>query len=187
MDGSPVPSTHDIIDHILNNLEGVEYMELISEEHVEKTWREVAQLTPARVNKEILAFGKSQPDLLAFIVSYTEDITPEIKKLGVYLAFVIYKMFHGLQNKIPRVSSKEILACYADNEHYLQSFEGIHERLLERIVTTQQPKQPHVMNYIIEALMEDPEENEICELPEEDKGFLFILLKTIMEVLNQKV
>jgi len=162
-------------------------MELISEKHVEKTWREVASLTPIRMNKEILAFGKSQPDLLAFIMSYTEDITPEIKELGVYLAFVIYKMFHGLHNKIPRVSSKEILARYADNEHYLQNLEGVDERLLERIVKAQKPNQPHVMNYIIEALMEDPEESEIGELTEEDAGFLFILLKTVMEVLDHKV
>ena len=162
-------------------------MELISAEHVDNTWQEVASLTPVRMNKEILAFGKSQPDLLAFIVSYTEDLTPEIKELGVYLAFVIYKMFHGLQNKIPRISSKEILACYADNEHYLQSLEGVHDRLLERIVKAQKPKQPHVMNYIIEALMEDAEESEIGELTEEDAGFLFILLKTIMEVLDHKV
>ena len=162
-------------------------MDLISDEHVEETWREVASLTPTRMNKEILAFGKNQPDLLAFIVSYTEDITPEIKELGVYLAFVIYKMFHGLQNKIPRVTSKEILACYAGNEHYLQSLEGIHERLLERIIKAQRPKQPHVMNYIIEALMEDPDESELGEMTEEDVGFLFILLKTVMEVLDQKV
>jgi len=43
------------------------------------------------------------------------------------------------------------------------------------------------MNYIIEALMEDAEESEIGELTEEDAGFLFILLKTIMEVLDHKV
>jgi hypothetical protein len=162
-------------------------MELISAEHVENTWRKVASLTPVVMNKEILAFGKSQPDHLAFTVSYTEDLTAEIKELGVYLAFAIYKMFHGLQNKIPRISSKEILACYADNEHYLQSLEGVHDRLLERIVKAQKPKQPHVMNYIIEALMEDDEESEIGELTEEDAGFLFILLKTIMEVLDHKV
>ena len=162
-------------------------MELISEKHVEKTWREVDSLTPAGMNIEILSLGKSQSDLLAFLMTYTEDRNPEIKKLDIYLAFVIYGRFCGLQNKIPRASAKEILACYVDNEHCLQSLEGIHERLLKRIVTAQKPKQPHVMNYIIEALMEDPEESEIGELTEEDKGFLFILLKTIMEVLDHKV
>jgi hypothetical protein len=79
------------------------------------------------------------------------------------------------------------LARYADNEHYLQNLEGVDERLLERIVKAQKPNQPHVMNYIIEALMEDPEESEIGELTEEDAGFLFILLKTVMEVLDHKV
>jgi hypothetical protein len=34
------------------------------------------------------------------------------------------------------------------------NLEGIHERLLGKIVKTQNPKQPRVMNYIIEALME---------------------------------
>jgi hypothetical protein len=84
-------------------------MELISEEHIENTWREVASLTHIRVDKEILASGKSRPDLLAYIVSHAENITPDIKELGVYLAFVIYKMFHISQNKIPRVSSNRLL------------------------------------------------------------------------------
>jgi hypothetical protein len=65
--------------------------------------------------------------------------------------------------------------------------EGVHEGLLGRIIRTQKPKQPHVMNYIIETLMEDPEESELDELTEEDKGFLFILLKTTMDVLDHKV
>jgi hypothetical protein len=62
------------------------------------------------------------------------------------------------------------MACCEDNERYLQSLEGFQEWLFEIIVRTQTPKQPYVMNHIIEALMEDPEENEICELTDEDTG-----------------
>jgi hypothetical protein len=136
-------------------------MEIISDKHVGKTWREVASLKSVRMNKGILTFGKTQPDLLAFIVSYTVDIAPAIKELGVCLAFVIYKMFQGLQSKIPRVSSKEILACYEGNEDYLQGLEEAKERLIDRIIKVQLPRQPNVMNYIIEALMEDPEQKAI--------------------------
>ncbi len=161
-------------------------MELISETHVEKTWQEVGSLAPGRMNREIIAFGKDQPELLAFVMSYTEDLTPDAKELGVYLAFVVFKMFQGSQNKIRKASSKEILACYEGNVHYLKSLEGINDRLIERIVKAQPPKQPNVMNYIIEAIMEDSEESEIIELSEEDKGYLFVLLKTVMDVLDQK-
>jgi hypothetical protein len=54
-------------------------MELISAEHVENTWRKVASLTPVVMNKEILAFGKSQPDLLAFTVSYMKILQLRLK------------------------------------------------------------------------------------------------------------
>ena len=51
----------------------------------------------------------------------------------------------------------------------------------------QTSRQPYVVNYIVDALMEDEEAEDAMALTEEQKDFLFLLLKTVIDVLDQKV
>ena len=67
-------------------------MDLLSEGFVEKTWQQVAEFTPDRANKEMIAMGKNQPDLLAFLMAYTDDLQQEVKELAIYIAFVVYNI-----------------------------------------------------------------------------------------------
>jgi len=160
-------------------------MEPISDQFVEKTWQGVDGFTPARANKEMLAMGKNQPDLLAFLMAYTDDLQQEVKELAIYIAFVVYKMFHDSAVKIPKISSREIMARYDKNALFLEGLEGTHGKIIDRIENYKASKQPYVMKYVLEALMEDAEEEDI-DLTEEDIGFIFILLKTEIEVLDSR-
>ena len=156
-------------------------MEPLSEEFVERTWREVAGFSPARANKGMLAMGKNQPDLLAFLIAFTADLRQEVKELAIYIAFVVYTMFLDVKGTIPKFSSREIMGIYDANALFLETLEGTHER----IATVQVSKQPYVMKYVLEALMEDAEEDGIA-LTEEDIGFLFVLFKTEIELLDSR-
>ena len=160
-------------------------MDLLSEWFVEKTWKQVAEFTPARANKEMLTMGKNQPDLLAFMMAYTDDLQQEVKELAIYIAFVIYKMFLDSSGKIPRISSKEIMTRYNENTRFMESLKGANEKFIDRIASVQVSKQPYVMKYVLEALMEDAEEDGI-NMSEEDIGLLFILFKTEIEVLDKR-
>jgi hypothetical protein len=160
-------------------------METLSEEFVEQTWQQIAGFPPERSAKEMHAMGKSQPDLLAFLLAYTEDLRQEVKELGIYIAFVVYKLFHDSAGKIPKISSKEIMARYDENARFLEALEGTHEKIFDRIAKVTGSKQPYVMKYVLEALMEDADEESI-DLTEKDIGFLFVLLKTEIEVLDNK-
>ncbi len=160
-------------------------MDLLSEGFVEKTWQRVAEFTPDRANKEMIAMGKKQPDLLAFLMAYTDDLDQEVKELAIYIAFVVYKMFLDSSSKIPRISSKEIMATYDENTRLIESLEGAHEKFIDRIASVQVSKQPYVMKYVLDALMEDAEEDGI-DLTEEAIGSLFILFKTEIDVLDKR-
>ena len=160
-------------------------MEPLSEEFVEKTWQQVAEFTPDRGNKEMLAMGKNQPDLLAFLMAYTDDLQQEVKELAIYIAFVVYKMFLDSSGKIPKISSKEIMARYNENARFMESFEGAHEKFIDRIASIQVSEQPYVMKYVLETLMEDAEEDGI-DLSEDNIGSLFILFKTEIGVLDKR-
>ncbi|MGE5300399.1 MAG: hypothetical protein ACM3MB_05485 [Acidobacteriota bacterium] len=160
-------------------------MDPLSEQFVEKTWQQVADFTPAKAKKEMLAMGKNQPDLLAFLTAYVDNLHQDVKELAIYISFVVYKMFLDSSGKIPRISSKEIISRHGENTRFIESLEGVHEKLFNRIASVTVSKQPYVMKYVLEALMEDAEEDG-TDLTEEDIGFLFLLFKTEIEVLDSK-
>ena len=161
-------------------------MDLLSEEVVEKVWRQVSSFSPVIANKEMSDMGKRQADLLAFLMAYTEDLRQDVKELAIYIGFVVFKMFSDSSGgNIPLISSKEIMAVYDENARLISSIEGAHDKFIDRIAAVQVSKQPYVMKYVLEALMEDAEGDGIG-LTEEDIGVLFTLLKTEIDILDKK-
>jgi hypothetical protein len=158
-------------------------MEPLSEEFVEKTWQEAAGLGPDKADREMRAMGKNQPDLLAFLMTFTEDFGQEAKELAVYLGFVVYRMFMGAGGVIPNITSRTIMAEYNKNARLLKSLKGAGAGIFDEVARAASSSQPHVVQYVIEALMEESEEDDL-ELGEEDIALLFVLLKTEIEVLD---
>jgi len=161
-------------------------MKPISEAIVEKTWQEVAGFSPDRATKEMIKVGKSQPELLAFVMESSKEMGPEGRELAVYMFLVVYRMFQQAHGKIKKISSEEIIECYKHNENLLESLEGAHEKFLDRIASVQTSRQPYVVKYVVDALMEEDEGEDALVLTGEQKGFLFLLLKTAIDVIDQR-
>jgi hypothetical protein len=159
--------------------------EPISEKIVEKTWREVAGFSPSQATREMEKMAESQPDLLAFLLASTENMGPDVGELAIYIAFVIYRVFEGSRKKIKKITAREINACYEYNEDLIGRLEGAHEKFLDRIARIQVSKQPYIIKYVVDALMEESEEGDDVDLTDEDKGFLFLLLKTVVDLLDK--
>jgi len=160
-------------------------MEVISEKLVEETWQEVAGFSPNRGRKEMAKLGEKQPDLLSFMVTFTQDLDQEVKELAMHMFFVVYRIFEkGSKKKIRKMSAKEIIESYETNEKLVEKLEGVHEKFLERIAKTTLMAQPYVMKYVLSALME-PDEEDPIELTDEDNGYLFLLLKTVIDLFDQ--
>ncbi|NQT56359.1 MAG: hypothetical protein HQ551_09040 [Desulfobacteraceae bacterium] len=161
-------------------------MELIPEGLVEETWQEFADFSPVRAQKETIKVSKNQPNLLTFMIEFTQDLDLEVRELAIYMFYVVCRMFQkSSTKKIKRISPEEIINCYEKNEHLMESLEGAHDKFLERIAGVQLAGQPYVMKYVVEAIMEDSEEDPV-ELTEEDIGYLFLLLKTVVDLLDEK-
>ncbi len=160
-------------------------MEPIPEEVVEKTWQEVAGFSPNRAKKEMMKVGNSQPDLLAFVMESSNEMGQEVRELSIYMFLVVYRMFQKA-GKIKKISSKEIIECYEHNEGLMERLEGADEKFLDRIASVQTSRQPYVVKYVVDALMEEDGGEDGISLTEEQKGFLFLVLKTVIDVLDQK-
>jgi hypothetical protein len=158
----------------------------IPEEIVERTWQEVSGFTPDKANKEMLKIGNAQPELLAFVVESSKEMGREVSELAIYLFVVVYRMFKEVHGKIRKVSSEEIIQCYQHNEALMERLDGAHDKFLDRIAGVQASGQPHVVKYVADTLMEEDEGEDALLLTEEQKGFLFLLLKTVIDALDQE-
>lgn len=163
-------------------------MKPISEEIVKKTWKEFGNLSPEEAEKETENISKSQPNLLAFMMEFTQELSQEVKELAIFLFYVLYRMFEkSSETKINKISAEETITCYEKNEHLIQSLEGVHEKFLERIAGIQLSGQPYIMKYVVESLTEAPDDDDPVSLTEEDIGYLFLLLKTVVDLLDQTI
>ncbi len=161
-------------------------MEPIPNELVEETWQEVALFDPDLAGKEMMKAGNSQPELLTFMVEFTQDLNQEVQELAIYMFFVVYRMFQkSSKKKIKQIPAEDIIECYEDNEDLMQSLEGAHEKFFERIARVQLARQPYVMKYVVDTLIEEPEDEDTAALAEDDVGLLFLLLKTVVEALDK--
>ncbi len=162
-------------------------MEPIPEELVEEIWQETAGFSPDQINKRIKKLSKSQPNLLAFIIEFSQDLDQEAKELAMYMFFVVFRMFQkSSHKKIKRISPEKIIEYYEKNENFIQSLEGVHEKIFERIARVQLSEQPYVLKYVTETLMEAPYEEDPILLTEQDAGLVFMLLKTVVDVLDKQ-
>ncbi len=161
-------------------------MKQISEELVEDIWQEVAMFNPSQISKGMKAASKQQPDLLAFMMEFTQDLDQEVKELAIYMFYNVYRMFNvSYQKRINKISAKDIIKCHEHNEKFMETLDGTHDKFLDRIVRIQVSEQPYVMKYVLETLFEAPEEEDPVELTEEDTGYLFMLFKTVIDLLNK--
>ena len=85
-----------------------------------------------------------------------KEMGQEVRELAIYMFLVIYRMF-----------------------------QGAHEKFLDRIASVQTTRQPYVVKYVVDALMEENGGEENVALTDEQKGFLFLMLKTVIDVLDQ--
>jgi len=160
-------------------------MEQIPEVLVEQTWQEVGNFTAARADREMQKLGKEQPDLLAFILEVTKDLDQDAKELGIYLFFNVVRMFHKASpKKIAAVSSEAILECFEKNGALLESLEGAPQTLFKRMAE-EVSGQPYVTGYVVKAIFEEPDEEDPLDLDDEDVAYLFMVLKTVIDVLNE--
>jgi len=161
-------------------------MEPISEELVEETWQEVSEFSPQRGSSEVQKLGKEQPDLLAFMLEFSDDLEQDVKELAIYLFVVIHRMFRKAYGKpIKRLTAEVIMKGYEKNEKIILDLEGAHEKFYDRIARVQLSEQPYIMKYVVESLFEMPDEEDPVALTDDEIGIMFLLLKTVIDLFDE--
>jgi hypothetical protein len=165
--------------------EGAQSVSEIPEEIVTSTWQAVAAISEERAHREIEKVGREQSELLAFVLGSVSDCRPQAQELAVYLYFVIYQIFkNATKGRFLPINEEQIEAGISRNEERLARLEGAHPRFQERVALLEMSPQPCVVKYLVDAIMEAPEIEDPVELSEEESGILFLVLKTVIDLLH---
>ncbi len=100
-------------------------MEMISEDLVEETWREVAEFEDEHAQAEMASLSRIQPYLLAFMVEFTRELDPDVAELALYLFLNVHRTFEKSGKKpLEQVTHETIIEPYESNGTLLTRFEG---------------------------------------------------------------
>lgn len=163
-------------------------MKQIPAEMVERTWKDMGAYTEEDMFQQMGELGDDQPQLLAFMSQFTEHLDEAAEGLAIYLFFVVYRMFRSAHGgEMPTVTPDEVIEAYEYNEKVLEGLEDASGDFWTATAREEMASQPHVVRYVVEALFEAPEDEELKDsLSEEEEGYIFLLLKTVIDALDKK-
>lgn len=161
-------------------------MHCIDEGTVESVWQNVAGLDIEQASEEMMKFATAQPGLLGFTTAFSEELRVEAQEIATYLLFVVYRMFEtAAKTPIPQIEDDAIVAKYEANQSLMLGLESKEESVFAEMAELETAHQPHVFGYITEALLEeDEDEDDDVKLTDEEFGEIFMLLKTVIDVVD---
>ena len=159
---------------------------IVPEQVVEAACLEIGGLSDDQARLHMQRLSRRQPALLAFVTTFSEDLSKDGAELAIYIFVAIVHMFEmHFGKRLQNVGPKRIESMHEENVKMLARLTGAHERWLEQAAVAQSEKQPWVWKYVVECLFEpdDPELN----LSEEDQGSLAIIMRTVIDALDSSV
>lgn len=163
-------------------------MECVSEETVEQTWQSIAQMDPKDAAESMFQFAETQPHLLGFVMAFAEELNTDARELSTYLLYVVYEMFkRSAAAEIPTISEEQVTIQYEATEELLNSLREDGEEPAEDLVYLESANQPWVYRYVVEALLEDEDEedpNGPLDLSEDEFGEIFMMMKTVIDAVD---
>src|SRR5262249_3076857 len=159
---------------------------IVPEQVVEAAWLEIGGLSEDQARLHMQRLSRRQPALLAFVTTFSADLSKDGAELAIYMFVAIVHMVEmHFGRRLQNVGPKRIESTHEENLNTLDRLTGAHERWLERAALAQSEKQPWVWKYVVECLFE-PDDQEL-NLSEEDQGSLALIIKTVIDALDSSV
>jgi hypothetical protein len=159
--------------------------DVIPESLVEAAWQNAADMDPEDAGPRMRSVAAKQPSLLAYVHAYLEDSREEVQHLGVYIYYIVHEMFQEQGGGSLGEVTAERLDRHIDRiESLYARQEGTNERFLERLAASELSRQPNVLRSVVEAIVEE-DEDDVLRLTAEEQGLLFLVLKTVVDALDE--
>jgi hypothetical protein len=159
----------------------------IPEHVIDATWRSVGALEPGTLRRIQKSSGRDQEDLMAFVIAWNSEQRSEVLGLGLYLALVILESFRrGPVRRVKRVKERRILRLLRENQVLIAGLPDSPEEGSAILMDPEIVSEPAIMEYILSALAEAPEDpEEMLDLSDDEFWHLVLVLKTFTDALHE--
>ncbi len=164
-------------------------MNQISEEIVERTWKEMASSSPEDCIDLIADMQKDQPYLLAYLMAVGDDIlNQDERELLLYLGVVVWQMMKQGDTPLTTASMDDIDKVEDSNMAFVEKLMGATDEEMKHSAEglIADYAQPAILKWIMTSLFESSDEPEEYEdIRDENIGIIAIFLKTVVDCLDQ--
>ena len=157
-------------------------MDQITSEIVEETWKRMAAMSEREAQELAKLFVKQQPVVASYLLVVDSDVlNQDERQLLFYLGTVVWQMMSQGKTPLPTVTEDDLFRAEDTNIKMVEYLQGETESGFRQVTETilNSHQQPEVLRYVIEALMEEPEEG--CIIRDENLGIMFLDLKTVID------
>ncbi len=162
-------------------------MKPIDFETIEKIEKRISEMTVREVPRLIDNMREEQPLVLVYLLSAGGSIlNRDERELLLYMGIIIWQAMSQGDVSPPKVTEKILDEMERKNIRMLEELEETSEReimdTMEKMIETY--SQPTILKYVLETLIEEPGEEDY-DIRDENKGLIFIFLKTVIDSLNK--
>ena len=152
----------------------------ISRDIVTSTWREVEHYNSSTLARLTERLEQSQPHVMPFVLSTTQDAGPAVQQLAVYLTHLLFRMEEKVKGEaMGKIPEATLVELYRGNRSWLDEREFVNRLIDESIKKGEKLCQPQLLDYLVQALFEEIEGGVVLTL--EKKRRLFLVLKTVVD------
>jgi len=153
---------------------------------VEKTWKKMSTMSWQEITELTNLMRKQQPFVLAYLLAAGHEIfNQDEREQLLYLGVVIWQIMSQGSKPLTKITGDTLDGVEKANIEMLEYLAGESETdfmdTLRQVVNNY--PQPEVLKYVVEALVEKPEEGSLIR--EEKKGYILIYLKTIIDCFSR--
>ncbi len=160
-------------------------MQCIEESLIESVLQMASDLDAERASEEMMDFATAQPEILGFANAFSEDLREEAQEVLIFLLFVVYRVFEKAATRaIPKITPEAIMAKHEANQSLIVGLDDKDDKSFEELAALETSNQPHLFGYITEALLDEDSPDDEIVLDDEEFGEIFMLLKTIVDVVD---
>jgi len=159
-------------------------MEPISADIVESTWQRMAAMPPREAPKLVGRMEKEQPVVMAYLMAVDHDLLNQEER-ELLLGMVVWQIMSQGSTPLHRVTEKALDRAEQSNMKMVESLMDASEADFTETARTmiENYGQPEVLRYVVEALVEAAEDEEVSE---DHIGIMMLDMKTVIDCFHAR-
>jgi hypothetical protein len=156
---------------------------LVDAQLMEETWRAVGAMSDAEIRRRQGLCGKEQEELTSFVLAFTSELPPEALGLALYAHFVVIEAFRRTGVRFRKLKPARIETTWRENFGFINDLKATGYSRAPFQLKAELTSEPAVMQYVIDALTEDNEDDPVA-LTDDDFWRVLQVLKTVADCMH---